>query len=189
MNCRLEPSSSTSRRGMSLVELLVASGLGLLVLSVVLVLFFFGLRSFAALGNYASLASQSHLAFDRMSRQIQESSEVIDAQTNLPVKWLTLSNATADPPEVIKYTWDSTTGVLTCDRTGQPTQTNLTGCEAWEFTFFQATPSNHWAFYPTTNFARCRSIAMNWRCSRTILGEKLTTEEALSAQIVRRNNP
>jgi hypothetical protein len=186
MKCHLS-SSPRSLRAMSLVELLFAVGLGALLLGITAVLFLFGLRSFAALGNYASLTGQSHLALDRISREIQEASQVIEAQTNLPVKWLTLSNAMANPPVVIKYTWDSTSGVLTCEKTGQPIQTNLTCCDAWDFSFFQAVPSNHWSFYPTSDPALCRSIGMSWKCSRTILGQKLTTEEALSAQIVRRN--
>ncbi len=189
MRCRLRSISGRLLRAMTLIEVLVSLSLGVLMLTVMMVLFLFGLRSFAALGNYASLTGQSHLAIDRISREIQEASQVIDAQTNLPVKWLTLSNGVANPPVVVKYIWDSETGVLTCDKTGQPTRTNLTGCDAWNFRFFQSIASNHWTFYPTTDPAQCRSIGMSWRCSRTIMGQKLTTEEALTAQIVRRNRP
>lgn len=183
--------SSARRRGaaMTLIELLISMCLGVMVLLIVMVLFLFGLRSFAALGNYAALTGQSHLAFDHISRDIQEATQVLEAQTNLPVKWLTLSNALAEPPLVTKYSWDSTTGVLTCERTGQPLRTNLTGCEAWDFFFYQSLPASNWTFSATTDPSHCRSISMSWKCSRTVMGQKVNTEESFTGQIVRRNNP
>jgi hypothetical protein len=174
---------------MTLTEMMVALGLGSMIVTVVVVLFLFGLRSFAGLGNYASLSGQSRLALDRMSQEIREAAQVIAANTNLPVKFLTVSNNVESPPVIVTYTWDSTAGTLTCDKTGEATRTNLTGCDEWSFSLYQRSPTNNWTFYPTTDPGQCKLISMSWKCSRTILGQKINTEDMLTAQVVLRNKP
>jgi hypothetical protein len=148
-------------------------------------LFLFGLRSFAGLGNYAALSAQSRLALDLISQEIREATMVIGANTNLPVKSLTLTNGVEGT--LTTFQWDSVAGVLTCDKTGEPTRTNLTGCDEWDFTMFQRCPANDWTFYPTSDPTQCKQISMSWRCSRTILGQKLNTQDTLADKIVLRN--
>ena len=176
-------------RAMALPELLVAVGLAAIVLTVLFVLFSFGMRSFAGLGNYASLSAQNRLAMDRMSREIRQATAVVEAQTNLPIRWLVLSDTTTNPPLIIRYTWNSTTGVLTSEQTGQPIRTNLLGCEQFDFALFQRTPSNNWTFYPTTDTNCCKLIRLTWRCSRPIPGQTLANQDTLWAQIALRNKP
>lgn len=176
-------------RGFTLTEVLIAAGLASMVLTVVMVLSLFCLRSFAGMGNYASLSDQSRLGLDRMSSEIREATAIVDANTNLPVKWLTLSNNVEGTPLLVKLTWDSTTGVLSWEKTGQPRRILLRGCDGWDFQFFQRAPTNNWRFYPTTDRQLCKLISMSWKCSRSILGEKINTEDVLTAQIVLRNKP
>jgi Tfp pilus assembly protein PilW len=159
--------------------------LSLLVLTVIMTLFMFGLRSFVGLGNYATLSGQSRLALDLMARQMREATQVLAVNTNLPVRSITLTNAFVG--STIVYRWDSTTGILTTDVTGQTTRTNLTGCDDWEFSFYQRTPTNNWTFYPTDDLTLCKLINMSWKCSRTVLGQKLNTEDMMTAQVVLRN--
>src|SRR5438093_9506592 len=92
--------------GFTLVELLITVGLGSLVLSALAMLFISSLRSFAGLGNYAQLTGQSRHSLDQMSRDIREATQVVAAQTNLPVPWLQLSNAFDG--KMVTFTWDST---------------------------------------------------------------------------------
>jgi prepilin-type N-terminal cleavage/methylation domain-containing protein len=178
---------SNSSSGMTLTELLVALGIGGLVTTVVLTLFLFGLRSFAGLGNYAMLSGQSRLALDRISQEVRAATKVLVADTNLPVRSLILTNS-VDATSTT-FTWDSSSGVLTCDKTGQPTRTNLTGCDEWDFSLYQRSPNNNWTFYPTSDPALCKQLSMSWTCSRTILGQKLNTDDSVSAQFVLRNKP
>jgi hypothetical protein len=181
-------SNSIARsRGMTVVEMMVALGIGMMVILLVVALFVAGLSNFEGLGNYAQLSNQSRLALDLMSRDIRESTQIIGCQTNGSVKSLSLTNAFEGT--AITYTWNSTNRVLTCDKTGQPTQNYLTGCDAWDFSLYQRTPEANWTFYSATNFSVCKLINMNWKCSRTILGKKINTEHLVTAQVVLRNKP
>jgi hypothetical protein len=101
------------------------------------------------------------------------------------VRSLTLTNSLIG--STIVYRWDSATGMLTTDVTGQPTRTNLTGCDDWQFSFYQRTPANDWTFFPTDDLALCKLINMSWKCSKTVLGQKLNTEDMMTAQVVLRN--
>ncbi len=179
--------SSVSQRGMTLPELMVAVGIGSLVLAGVATLFIYGLTSFASLGNYTGLTSQSRLAVDLMSRDIRSATGLVSSQPNLPVKQLTLTNAFDGT--TVTYAWDSTTQVLTSTRSGQPVHTNLTGCTGWTFSFYQRTPNKSWTFYPTSDPALCKLINMSWKCSRSILGNAINTENLVTAQVVLRNKP
>lgn len=177
--------------GMTLVEVLVACGLGLIVLTVALTLFAFGLRSFAGLGNYATLSGQSRISVDLMSRELRKATQVTGANTNLPVKWLALTNAIDGTTNL--FSWDSTSGILTWENSAQPMRTNLTGCDEWDFCLYQRSPQTNWVFYPATNSAGvmdlslCKLIDMSWKCSRAVLGMKINTEEAQTSQFVLRN--
>jgi len=168
----------------SLVELMVTSGLGLLLLTVVAVMFSFGLRSFASLGNYAELDGKSRRALDLITRDVRQASRVLSYQSNATSRVLTLTNFTGG---TLVYTWDASTGLLTCDRTGEPTAVYLSGCDLWDAALFQRTPGTNNNFYTTADPATCKLINMSWRCSRAVIGRKINTESVLTAQIVLRN--
>ena len=187
---RLHLQNAECRRrsqGMSLVELLVASSVGLLILTAVAVLFLSSVRNFVGLGNYAILTGQSRLSLDLISKAMREATQVVSCQTNLPVKSLTLTNAFKGVQTT--YSWDSTTGNVTADVSGQSTRTLLTGCDGWDFSFYQRTPNTNWTFYSTTDPSLCKLINMTWKCSRSILGKKMNSEDVVTAEVVLRNKP
>ena len=173
--------------GFTLVETMVALGLGTLVLLYVMAMFVSGVTNFTGLGNYASLTGQSRMALDLLSRDIREATQIVGCQTSLPTKTLTLTNAFEGT--TVTYTWNSATGVLACDKTGQPTRTLLTGCESWDFSFYQRNPNNGWTFFPTTDLTLCKLINMSWKCSRTVVGQRKNTENVTTAEVVLRNKP
>ena len=187
MSSQPRHSDSAREQAFTLAEMLVTLALAGIVLIVIAGLFLSSLRNFAGLGNYATLCNQSRESLDYMSREVREATQLIGANTNLPVKSFTLTNAYKGI--LITYKWDSTAGTLTCDKTGETTRTNLTGCDQWNFSFYQRSPSNNWTFFPTTNQALCKLINMSWKCSRKILGRKMNTEEVMTAQVVLRNKP
>ena len=175
-----------SARAFTLVEMMVAVGLGSLVLAVVMMLYLFGLRSFGAMGNYAQLSTNSRQSLDSMSRDIRQATDVLAFNTNLPIRSLILATYTG----TVTYSWDSTAGVLKCvtfDNGQATTRTNLTGCDQWNFSLFQRTPASMYAFTPTTDRKLCKLISMSWKCSRKILGKKANTEDVMTAQVVIRN--
>jgi len=179
-----------SERAFSLFEFMIAAAIASLVLSMIMMLYLFGLRSFAAMSNYAQMSSNSRQSLDLMARDIRQANNVLAYNPNLPIRSLTLATYDGNTSCTNTYSWDSNARVLTCARTenGQTTtRTNLTGCDQWNFFLYQRTPTNNYVFYPTTNLKLCKLINMSWKCSRTILGKKVNTEDVMTAEVVLRN--
>jgi hypothetical protein len=151
----------------------------------------YGARSSVAVIHYTDLDAKSRYALDIISRELRQANAVLAYQPN---QSLTLTNSAQSA--VITLTWDSNARTVTLDKTGQPTVTNLTECDAWGFSLYQRTPwvtPTNTIFYPATNNAGvidvslCKLINLSWKCSRAILGNKINTESVQSAQIVLRN--
>ena len=180
-------SRSRSCSGVSLVEVMMAVAVGSLVLSAAGSVFIYGLFSFAGMGNYAILTGQSRYSLDRMSREVREATQIVAVQQSASAKLLSVTNAYSGA--LITYRWDSRNGQLTRSLNSQPPEVCLSGCDAWDFTMFQRAPTNQWTFYPTVSLQLCKLVNMSWKCSRTILGQKINTENVVTAQIVLRNKP
>jgi len=178
---------SQSQAGFTLPEMLMAVGVGSIVLAMVTGLFLFGLRSFAAMSNYAELSGKSRQSLDLLLRDIRQATNVLSFNTNLPIKSLTLGTYDG----TVTYAWDSNAGVLTTTKAypsgATIVQTNLIGCEQWNFFLYQRTPTNGYVFFPTTDLKICKLIEMSWKCSRSMLGKKVNSEEIMTAQVVIRN--
>jgi hypothetical protein len=181
-------------RAFTLVEGLIATSLGTLVLAAVTTLTMYGARTSLAVVNYEDLDTKSRYALDLISREIRQANAVLSYSTNSPVTSFTLTNY--DQAAAITLTWDSNARTVTMAKTGQNTVTNLTQCDQWNFAFYQRTPwitGTNVIFYPATNSAGnldlsvAKLISMSWKCSRTILGAKLNTESVQTAEIVMRN--
>ena len=179
-----------SERAFSLFEFMIAAAIASLVLSMIMMLYLFGLRSFGAMSNYAQMSNNSRQSLDLMARDIRQANNVVASNTNLPIRSLTLATYDGNTPCTNTYSSDSNARVLTCAKTenGQTTtRTNLTGCDQWNFFLYQRTPSSNYIFYPTTDLKLCKLINMSWKCSRTILGKKVNTEDVMTAEVVLRN--
>ena len=177
--------------GFTMVEMMVAIGLTAVLLSSLMGLYVSGLLSFAAMGNYQNLEVKSYYALDTLSREIRNSNLVIGYVTN---QSLTLSNSYArnGAGQINIITYDPTAQIVTLQRTGQATITNLTECDSWGFNLYTRAPdtnsfSTNIVFTVATNASACKLIQMSWKCSRTILGSKLNTESVQTSQIVLRN--
>ena len=147
----------TITRGFTLVELLVAVGLGTLVLSVVATLTVFGARAFASLVNYTELDWKGRNSLDVMCMEIRQASSVTAVVNTATLKSLTFTNA--DLGQIIKFTWMSATETMVFEKTGQPTRTNLTGCERWDFALYNKAPNvsaTNVTFNATTDPANCK---------------------------------
>ena len=101
--------AALGRRGMTLVELMVAMAIGSIVLAIVMTFTVFGGRSFAALGNYSVLDQQSRLGVDQMTREIRQATALI--ATNASPKSMVITNVTKGIS--VTYVWDSATKELT----------------------------------------------------------------------------
>jgi type II secretory pathway component PulJ len=196
MKVRFAPLSGFSqpRLGMSLVEVMVATAIGMMVLASVASLSLYGARSSLALNNYTDLDSKSRYALDVISRELRQATAVTDFQTTGTNSWLTLTNATQGVTVTVTYNANQRT--VTMDKTGQQTLTNLTECDQWSVGLYQRTPwvtSTNVFFYPATNSSGaidnslCKLVSLSWKCSRSIMAQKVNTESVQAAQIVLRS--
>lgn len=190
MNTQIFQSSRARRTAaMTLLELLVAMGLGTLVLAVVLVLTVFAARTFIALGNYSNLDQQSRLGADNMTREMRQATAVVAWQQTASARSLTLTNATQGYG--VRYWWDSTSKNVMMRKSNEGAdQLVLSGCERWDFALWQRTPQPNLTnvFYPALTPLQCKLVDMTWKCSRSVVSTKLlNTETVQTAQIVLRN--
>ncbi len=178
----------------SLLEVLVATGLGSMVVGTVASLGLYGTRSSMALANYTDLDAKSRFALDILSREVRQATAVLGTQNSAASKSLTLTNAFQSL--LTRVSWRATTRTLVVERTGQAPLTALTECDRWDFSLCQRTPlvtPTNILFYPATNSSGlpdprlCKLINMSWKCSRTLLRQKVHTESVQAAQLALRN--
>ena len=180
------PTKSNRQAGaFSLVEMLIAAGVATIVLTMTMTIYMFGLRSFAAIGNYAVMDSKSRQALDLMLKEVRQASKVVGFQTTGTTRWLSVAS-TNSPAATNTFTWDSTTSLFTWAKTGQATRTLLTGCSQWSFGCYMRAPDANGNFVATTDGARTKLINMSWSCSRTN-AFKVNTESMVTAEVVLRN--
>jgi len=166
---------------MTLTQTLVAVGVGSLVLTSIALVWVSASWSFAALDNYISMDRSSRSTLDQMTRDMREARDLTSFATNQVVF---SSSGTS-----LGYSWDPASGTLSRWTSAGDTNTLLTGCGWLQFTMYQNVPQTNGTFLIATNTSQAKSVTVAWKCSRTILGKKLNTEDVQEAQIVIRSKP
>jgi prepilin-type N-terminal cleavage/methylation domain-containing protein len=171
-------STKRNRAAFTLVEMIVATGVGAILFAGVMGMFWFANRSFASLTNYLDLDQKTQATLDKMSREIRQVNMLTDfSPTNL-----TFQNYDGS---TLQYVYNPNAQTLTRIHAGISTTTLLTGCDSLQFSIFQRAPSsNDFQPYPTTVIADTKVIQLTWNCYRTILGGKVNTESMQSAKVV-----
>lgn len=177
-----------SRGGMSLVEMMVAVGVGSIALLAVMQLSMFTSRSFAALGNYADLDRASRNALDNMSRDIRQA-RVLDGYSTNSVKFMNM-----DTNSWFKYEWNPSTKEVTrstgvgVSTTPQTSEVILKGCDYFRFRVWLRNPTEgFWFPYSATaQPALTKLVDVSWKCSRRVISQ-FNTESVQTAKIVLRN--
>jgi len=172
---------------MTLAELMVAIGLGSLVLAVAMALMLYGTRGCAAIANYADLDKSSRSALDRIISDIRQADKLTFFSTNR------MDFQTTDPNSgavnTLTYTYNANGKTLSRTFTNQ-TIVVLTGCQLWQAAFFQRNTTNAtYDQYPVDDPSRpdlCKVIQLTWTCSRTVAGLPINTESVQSAKVVMR---
>jgi prepilin-type N-terminal cleavage/methylation domain-containing protein len=170
-------STKHTRAAFTLVELIVASAVGVILFAGVMSMFLYANRSFASLTNYLDLDQKTQATLDKMSREIRQVNMLTDySSTNL-----TFQNFDGS---TLQYIYNPNAQTLTRIKDGNST-TLLTGCDSLQFSIFQRAPSsNDFQPYPTTVITDTKVIELTWNCYRTILGSKVNTESMQSAKVV-----
>ena len=88
----------------------------------------------------------------------------------------------------LRFFWNPAPNARTLTRIkGAQTKVLLQQCDYLSFSVFQRNPSNGFYFFPAATPATAKLVAVNWRCSRQILQQKVNTESVQTATIVIRN--
>jgi prepilin-type N-terminal cleavage/methylation domain-containing protein len=174
-------STKKLQSGFTLVEVLITMALSLMLSAILAIFFFFSLRSFAEMTNYADMNQRSQLALDKMAKDIRQARS-LTAYNVHSLTFVDVNNNT------LQYKFDPSKGTLARISGGVST-TFLTNCDSLHFWIYQHTPiSNTFDCYNNANAADARVIQMTWHCSRKIMGNKSTTESVESATLCLRNH-
>ena len=174
--------TNTSQRGMTLVELMVACGVGTLVLASVAMIFASSSRSFVAIGNYIEMDRSSRSALDKMTRDIRNARDLISFSSTQIVLRDAATNA-------FGYSWTSNSAQLVQWQANGTTNVLLTGCDSLKFSMFKHVPLPGGTNAPTIIPAEGKAISVAWKCARTIFKKKYNSEDMQQAVIVIRNKP
>jgi type II secretory pathway component PulJ len=165
---------------MTLVEVLVATAIGSMILVAAGSLMVYNSRSLAALTNYADLDRYSRTAVDKLSQDIRQATELVSFTST------ELQFNSSRGRSNITYTFNPDTRQLV-RRSGNNREVLLQECDSLTFTVYgRNNVSNSWDQFVVTNAAGAKLIKLNWTCSRTILGQALNTESIQTAKIVMR---
>lgn len=178
MDCKITSTKRPRRGAFTLVELLIATGTGAVLLAALAILVFHTARSLAAISNYVDLDQKSRQALDRMVLEIRQADSLTSYSTN--------ALQFAYNGGTLTYTYNSSAKTLT--RTyGTRTDTLLKECDTLAFSIYQRNPvGGSYDVYPTASIATAKLVQMTWTCSRKILGQSVNTESVQSAKIVMR---
>jgi Tfp pilus assembly protein PilW len=193
MNCLPTPSAvKRSTSAWTLVEMIMAVGVGALILGMATTIYLFGLRTFGAMGNYTQMDGESRYAMDLMLRAIRGSTSLVGYNNTGSTQWLTVTSTNQSPVPTDTFTLNTTTGTLLWNHSiGSLTETKtlLTGCDTWGMNFYTRAPGTNYSFSPAADATTTKMIEMTWKTSRTNLITKFNTESMVTAQVIMRNKP
>ncbi len=171
---------SESRRGYSLMETIVATGLFSLAGLALATIYLFSTTSFAALANYAELDKINRTAMDILSREIRQAQAVTAATASS----LTIINGDGVN---VNYSFNAYSGKL-LRTVGGSSQTLLSDCELLAFNLYQRNPiSGTYNIYPaaTNNFSQTvKCVSLTWRASRKMPSGNDVSENIQTARVV-----
>jgi hypothetical protein len=181
-----------NERGLTLVEMLIATAIGVTMLTVMFALTSYAERSFAVTSSHVDLESKSRFALDKLTRELRQATAVISCETNLPLKSFTVTNAIDG--FTLTVSWDADVKSLTLEKIGPTPDDNrseklLGNCERWDFALCDRTPNiagMEVTFNAAPSLPDCKLIMMSWSCRQEVFG-KLETENLQELQVALRN--
>lgn len=165
---------------MTIPEIVMALGIGSLVIVALLSFSAFSGRSFAALTNYSELDAKSRKALDLLSRDVRRSASLV---SYAPRRIELVDGAGTR----VVYAYDATAKTLS-RVSGGLTEELLSGVDWLRFYIFQRTPvsGTYEQFPASAGVTTAKVVQVDWICSRSILGTRQNTESVQSAKIILR---
>ena len=177
---------SPRRNGFTLVEYMIATSIGLLVLAGALLLWAFATRTCATLFGYVELSTTSKNALDRVGQQIRNAWTIQSCSATQLVLISPNDARTTKITNTFAYQSAAQTLVWT---NGATVKTLLTDCTNFQFNVYTRVPMSN-SFELNTNAWSTNSakvVQMQWTCVRKITGDKKSVESQVSAKVVIRN--
>jgi hypothetical protein len=178
------------RAGFTVAELVVAGGIGTLVVAAVLGYSVFAARSFHAMSNYVMLDMKSRYALDIISRDIRQANACSSSSFSSNSLTLLMTDPVSSLPFTISYSYDAASGTLTRTDT-DPNETStsmlLTNCLSFAFSYYQRNPvGGNWEVFPIdpSQANQCKLVQVDWTCARSSFGSLNNSESMRSAKIV-----
>ncbi|HSY18353.1 MAG TPA: hypothetical protein VK815_08470, partial [Candidatus Acidoferrales bacterium] len=148
---------TSSRRGTTLIEMLVALACGAAIVGSILTTGTTLTTTMVAIGNYCDLNRASRQTLDVMSADLRNTASV----TSFSSSSITVSNVLTG--DMISYAWDGTNKLT---RTfNQLSTVMLTHCDYLCFSNFQRNPLANFQFVTATTPADTKLVSVSWRCS------------------------
>jgi hypothetical protein len=170
---------------------MVATSIGLMILTVGIVFWAYATRTSASLLGYVDLSSTSKNAFDSISQQVRNAQQVRSCSENRLV--LQVPGATGTNLRTMTYIYDWTgktlTQIMAQNNVVLERKTLLTECTNFQFAVFQRTPlSNSFQLITNAwNTNTAKVVQMQWTCARKLTGDRNMIESQVSANVVMRN--
>ena len=155
---------------MTLAELLIASGITVLLVTTLAFLYIYHLKAFAGLENYMNLNNESRHALDQMTKEIRQADSLVFCS---PAK-LTFKVGGTN----VSFTYDSAQKMLVRSTGGSKDKVILNGCDYWTNNIYDRN------LHLITTVTNCKVVQLTWICTRQILGRKVNSEDVQSAKIV-----
>jgi hypothetical protein len=173
----IKPNLHRRAGGWTLIELLTGMLVASIVLGALASLSIYSSRTLAGLFNYTEISHSSRLALDRMSREIRQTQNILSWTTNR------LAFRDHDGAE-LAYVYSPGTKRLLRQKNGDE-DVLLQNCDVLTFQVYKSNPVQGSFIQPlATNVNESKVVALNWACSRRVLGGIRTSEPVQSAKIV-----
>ena len=166
--------------GETLVSMVLALGLGGMLLAVAAAVYLYSARSFLDLGNYMEMDGSARHALDLMSADIRQADGISVYSSNA----LTLKFGTNE----LSYTLNPTQRTLS--RTyGSVARTLLTDCDGVRYDVYQRNPTNgvYDQFLDASSATNSKLVEVTVLSTRSILGRRANSTTLQSARVVIRN--
>lgn len=167
-----------SRSAFTILEFIMAMGIGFMAIAGVAALTIYTARSFAAMGNYMELDRNSRNALDKMTQIVREADGVLSFDPHL----VQLSYQGSP----LSFSYSPIAKTLSLIDTNGIGTVLLTDCTFLDFQIFQRNSvAGTYDQYPSTlDESVAKIVQVSWICSRHLIGNLLNTESVQSAKIV-----
>lgn len=169
-----------SRAGFTLIEVMVSTAIGSLVIGLIMGVSFYTGRSIASLTDSVALSNDSREVIDRMSQKIRQAIAVTAYATNsITVTYMgtNLTYAFVEDDGTLIEVENTTTNVL------------LEDCTSLRFDLYRRNPiTNSFDQFPAADtLAEAKLVRVSWTCESQAVGKGSGSSELVSSKIVLRS--